>query len=145
VCSSDLGFIDPGLFTINDGTFVGFSLRSGGGTGAPSNFTDGRRLVFQVAADGWRVTDAGGTRPPLSAPTGTGLRLRFILTGPGPDAYSLLVIDNATGATNTITGTLSPAPPGPINNICLFNYNAGASPSNDVYFNSLRLSGISPP
>ena len=71
--------------------------------------------------------------------TGTGLRLVFTLTT--TNTYTLRVINNASGATNTISGTLGGTAGSTIDSIALFNFNAGASPDHDCFFNSLKISG----
>ena len=61
--------------------------------------------------------------------TGTGLRLVFTLTT--TNTYTLRVINNASGATNTVSGTLGGTAGSTIDSIALFNFNAGASPDHD--------------
>lgn len=73
--------------------------------------------------------------------TGTGLHLVFQLTG--TNAYNLLIIDNATGATTFTSGTVT----GALNSVALFNNNAGDGesaanlPNYYSYFNTIRISG----
>jgi hypothetical protein len=69
--------------------------------------------------------------------TGTGLRLTFTLTG--TNTYTLLTVDNASGATNTFSGTLKGS--GTVDSIALYNRNAGSGNANNVLFNSLQITG----
>ena len=55
----------------------------------------------------------------------------------GTNTYALLTIDNASGATNTWSGTL--AGTGTVDSLAVYNRNAGSSPGHDAYFNSLQI------
>jgi hypothetical protein len=136
----DTGYIDAG-------GSVGFALRHGNATNSPNDYTNSARFVFEYVggdpANSYKVVDVGGQRN-IGVPfTGTGLRLVFQLVPaqhePAPTGYSLLVIDNATGATNAnISGYLGSDS---IDSIALFNHNAGSGPSHDFFFNSLQIIG----
>lgn len=130
--------MDNGL--IDAGQSDGFTLRSGGCSNDPSCYNVGERFEFLIIGGGsdYQVIDAGGQHDLGVAFTGTGLHLVFTLTG--TDAYTLLTIDNATSATNTWSGTLAGS--GTLDNIALYNRNAGSGSANDCYFNSLQI--ISP-
>lgn len=125
---------------IQAGAKVGFTLRTGNATGSAADYNTGARFEFQYTGndptDSYKVIDAAGTRN-IGVPfTGKGLRLAFTLTG--TDTYTLLVTDNATGTSTTITGTL--AGTGTLDSLALFNRNAGLGAAYDVFFNSLRVS-----
>jgi hypothetical protein len=126
---------------IDAGGSVGFVLRNGDALNGPNDYIVGARFEFLYtgfdATNSYKVLDAGGQRN-IGVPfTGTGLRLVFTLNT--ANTYTLLTIDNATGTTNTVTGTLSGS--GPIESLALFNSNAGTGPSHDVFFNSLQVIG----
>jgi hypothetical protein len=81
--------------------------------------------------------DAGGLRNIGLPFTGTGLSLVFTLNT--ADTYMLLAIDNITGTTNMVTGTLAGS--GTIAGLTLFNRNAGSNPDHYAFFNSLQIIG----
>jgi fibronectin-binding autotransporter adhesin len=127
---------------INTGNSVGFILRNGNATNATTDAGTGARFQFQYigndASNSYKVVDSSGQQNIGMPFTGTGLRLKFTLTG--ANTYTLVTTDNATGAINTFSGTLSGS--GSINSIALFNRNAGSGPNFDAYFNSLQLTGL---
>jgi hypothetical protein len=72
----------------------------------------------------------------------SGLHLTFTLGT--NDSYTLTLLTYGTGAINTITGTLGGTPGGALNSIALFNNDAGATSSHNVFFNSLVVTYSSP-
>ncbi len=130
--------MDNGL--IDAGQPVGFTIRNGNATTGPANYNTGARFEFSFVGPSptgnYKVMDAAGSRDTGVPYTGTGVRLAFTLTG--ADTYSLLITDNATGATTTITGTLAGS--GSLDSFALYNRNAGVGSLRDVFFNALRVS-----
>ncbi len=56
------------------------------------------------------------------------------------DAYTLTIIDNASGTTNaTMSGTLTGTSGSSVDSISLFDINAGANTPYNLYFNSLSI------
>jgi hypothetical protein len=130
----DNGYIDAS-------NSVGVVLRNGNATNSPADYTAGVRLEFlYIGADvsnSYKVVDSGGVQN-IGVPwTSTGLRLLFTLNT--TNTYTLLTIDNASGATNTFTGTLTGS--GTVDSIALFNNNAGANADHSAYFNTLETAG----
>jgi hypothetical protein len=129
----DTGFIDAS-------SSVGFALCNGNASGSPAAYTNGARFIFeyigQGAVNSYKVVDAGGLHNIGVGFTGAGLHLVFQLTA--TNTYTLLTIDNASGATNTFSGTLVGDP---LQSVALFDNNAGSGPDHDTYFNSLQLTG----
>ncbi len=130
--SMDNGYIDTGASD-------GFVLRNGNATSSPSDYNVGARFEFFFIGGGadYQVVDLTGVHDIGTGWTGTGKRLVFTLTG--TDTYTLLTIDNASGATNTFSGTLTGS--GTVNSIALFNRNAGSTSDRDAFFNSLQIIG----
>jgi hypothetical protein len=126
---------------VNASGTVGFVLRNGNFTGGPTNYTTGARLQFLYvgfdSSNSYKVVDSGGQHN-LGVPlTLTGLHLLFTLNT--TNTYTLLTIDNASGNTNsTFSGTLGGTSGSTVDSIALFNNNAGAGSSNNVYFNTLQ-------
>jgi len=129
---------------INTGFSDGFVLRNGNVTGSYSNYNTGVRFEFLYlggdSSNSYKVVDAAGLYN-IGVPfTGTGLHLIFMLNT--ADTYTLLVINNANGATNaTVNGTLSGATGSTLDSIALYNRNAGSGSSADAFFNSLQIIG----
>jgi hypothetical protein len=128
--SMDNGYIDTG-------TAVGFALRNGDATDGPFDYNTGSRFecFFLGGGNDYLTVDASGVQDTGIFFTPTGLRFVFTLTT--ADKYSLQMIDNSSGATNSFSGTLG----GAINSIALYNRNAGSSPYNDCFFNSFKITG----
>ena len=120
----DTGFVNPGAS-------VGVQLRTAGGA---------NRFAFTFVGGGatYLVTDSGvqTTTVPF---TDDGLNLSFTLTG--ADTYSFTVDSNDQTAptSQTLTGTL--AGTGGIDQVRVFNTNAGNLGANDLFFNSLAVTG----
>jgi hypothetical protein len=133
--SMDNGYIDSG------GPYVGFVLRNGNATDGPFDYVTGWRFqfVFFGGGDDYQLYDGSGQQDSGIFFTDTGLQFAFTLTT--ADTYSLQVIDNASNTTNSFSGTLNGTPGSGINSIALFNFDAGASPSGDCFFNSFKVSG----
>ena len=133
--SMDNGYIDGG------GPYVGFVLRNGNSTDGPFDYTTGWRFQFVFFGGGsdYQLYDGSGQQDSGIFFTDTGLRFVFTLTS--PDTYSLQVIDNASNTTNSFTGTLNGTAGSGINSIALFNFDAGASPYGDCFFNSFKVIG----
>ena len=129
---------------VNASGTVGFVLRNGNFTSSPTNYTTGARLQFLYigndSSNSYKVVDSGGQHN-LGVPfTSTGLHLVFTLNN--TNTYTLVTIDNASGATNsTLSGTLAGTLGSTVDSIALFNNNAGAGSGNNVYFNSLQTVG----
>jgi hypothetical protein len=122
---------------IDSGQSVGFVLRNGNASSAPGDYNVGARFefLFLGGTASYAVVDSTGYRP-LGVPwTPTGLHLVFTLNT--ADTYTLQTIDNASGATNTITGTLTGI--GSLDSLALYNRNAGSGSDHDAYFNSLQI------
>ncbi|MGO9527723.1 MAG: TIM-barrel domain-containing protein [Verrucomicrobiia bacterium] len=121
---------------------VGFALRHGNATAGPANYNTGARLQFYFVggANDYTVVDSGGAHNTGVGFTGTGLQLAVSLGT--NDAYTLTIIDNASGNTNaTVSGTLAGTAGSSIDSIALFNNNAGNGPNYDLFFNSLEVIG----
>ncbi len=132
--SMDNGYIDSGRY-------VGFVLRSGDATDGPFDYDTGARLQFIFFGGGndYQIYDNAGQQDSGIFFTDTGLRFVFTLTA--ADTYSLQVINNSSGTTNSYNGTLSGTAGSGINSIAIFNFSAGTSPNNDCFFNSLKITG----
>ncbi len=132
--SMDNGYID-------NGSYIGFVLRNGNSTDGPFDYTTGWRFQFVFFGGGsdYQIYDNSGQSDSGIFFTDTGLRFVFTLTT--ADTYSLQVIDNNSGATNSFTGTLNGTPGSGINSIAVFNFNAGSSPAGDCFFNSFKITG----
>jgi hypothetical protein len=121
---------------------VGFALRNGDSSSSVNSETNGMRFLFEYvgssSSNSYQVVDNNG-RYPIGVPfTDTGLNLLFTLTS--ADTYTLLVINNASGATNaTVNGTLAGIAGGALNSIALFNNSAGAGSAYNLFFNSLQI------
>jgi subtilase family serine protease len=133
--SMDNGYINSG------GPYVGFVLRTGNATGGPFDYVTGWRFqfVFFGGSSDYQLYDGSGQQDSGIFFTDTGLRFVFTLTT--ADTYALQVIDNASNTTNSFSGTLNGTSGSGINSIALFNFNAGASPSGDCFFNSFKVTG----
>ena len=96
----DNGYINGG------GPYVGFVLRNGNATDGPSDYVTGGRFqfVFFGGQSDYQIYDNAGQSGQRHFLHPTGLRFVFTLTT--ADTYSLQVIDNNTGATNSFSGTL---------------------------------------
>jgi hypothetical protein len=129
----DNGYVDGGQTD-------GFVLRNGNASSSPFDYNVGARFefLFLGGTNNYAVVDNAGLQYTSVGFTGTGLRLKFTLTG--ANAYSLQIIDNATSATNTVTGTMNGS--GSLDSIAIYNRNAGAGSNADAFFNSLQI--ISP-
>ncbi len=126
----------------NQTNLVGFALRHGNATAATANYNTGARLQFYFVggATDYTVADSSGARDTGVAFTGTGLQL--VVSLGASDAYTLTIIDNASGNTKaTVTGTLAGTPASSIDSIALFNNNAGTGPNYDLFFNSPEITG----
>jgi glycosidase/PKD repeat protein len=126
------------------GSAVGFTLRNGDATNSPADYTTGARLQFYLAggSTGYTVADAAGAYDSGVPLTYTGLHLIF---SPGTnDSYTLTIITDGSGSTNTISGTLGGTPSGTLDSIALFNDNAGPGASHNVFFNSLSVANFTP-
>lgn len=129
----DNGYINGG------GPYVGFVLRNGDAAGGPFDYVTGWRFqfVFFGGSSDYQLYDNSGQQDSGIFFTDTGLRFAFTLKT--ADTYCFQVIQN--GVTNCFNGTLNGTPGSPINSIALFNFNAGASPENDCFFNSFKVTG----
>jgi hypothetical protein len=129
---------------INTGYSDGFVLRNSTASGSPTNYNTGARFEFLYlggdSSNSYKVEDAAGLYN-IGVPfTGTGLHLVFTLNT--ADTYTLLVVNNASGATNaTVNGTLSGTAGSAIESIALYNRNAGSGSTADAFFNSLQIIG----
>ncbi len=131
----DNGFIDSG-------NADGFVLRSGNANAGYTNYNTNARFEFLYigasASNSYQVVDSSGRYYIGVGFTGTGLHLVFTLGS--NDTYSLTVIDNASSATDTVVnGTLQAASPDTIDSIAVYDHNAGATSTNDCFFNSLKV------
>jgi hypothetical protein len=133
--SMDNGYINSG------GPYVGFVLRNGNVTTTPTDYVTGWRFqfVFFGGSSDYQIYDNAGQSDSGIFFTPTGLRFVFTLTT--TNTYSLQVIDNNTGATNSFSGTLNGTPGSTVNSIALFNFGAGTSPASDCFFNSFKITG----
>jgi hypothetical protein len=125
---------------INTGGIDGFTLRHGNVTGSTTNYAAGARLQYYFVGGGsdYTVVDSGGARSTGVGFTGTGQHLVFALGT--NDAYTLTIIDNASGTTNaTMSGTLAGTSGSSVDSISLFDINAGANTPYNLYFNSLNV------
>jgi GH15 family glucan-1,4-alpha-glucosidase len=128
----DNGFIDAG-------DADGFVLRNGNAASGPGDYNTGSRFEFLYlggdSSNSYKVVDSGGLQN-IGVPfTGTGLRLVFTLTG--TNTYSLTTIDNASGATNTFSGTLAGS--GTLDSLAIYNRNSGSGADHDAFLNSLQI------
>ena len=126
------------------GSAVGFSLRNGDATNSPTDYATGARLQFYLAGNStdYTIVDAGGAFDSGVPLTYAGVRLIFTLGT--NDNYTLAIITNGSGSTNTISGTLGGTPSSTLDSIALFNNNAGAGASHNVFFNSLSVANFTP-
>jgi hypothetical protein len=128
----DNGYVDTG-------DSDGFVLRNGNVTGSYTNYNTGARFEFLYlggdSSNSYKVVDAGGLQNVGVPFTGTGLLLTFTLTG--TNTYTLLAVNNATGATNTFNGTLGGS--NTVDSIALYNRNAGSGSPYNAFFNSLQI------
>jgi hypothetical protein len=125
---------------INTGGIDGFALRNGNATGSAINYNAGARLqyYFLGGTNDYAVVDSSGAHDTGVGFTGTGQHLVFALGT--SDAYTLTIIDNASGNTNaTLSGTLGGTSGSSLNSISLFNINAGVNTPYNLYFNSLSI------
>jgi hypothetical protein len=125
---------------IDTGGIDGFALRHGNVTGSTANYNAGARLqyYFVGGASDYTVVDASGTNVTTVSYTGTGQHLMFALGT--NDAYTLTVIDNASGNTNaTLSGTLGGTSGSSLDSISFYNINAGANNPYNLFFNSLSI------
>jgi hypothetical protein len=122
---------------INTGNSVGFVLRNGNTSGSVAEYLTGARFQFYfVGGDStYTIWDNAGAQDTDIPYAGTGQHLEFTLTS--ADTYTLVVSDNATGATSTFSGTLAGS--GSLDSIALFNNNAGSGSSFDAFFNSVEI------
>lgn len=127
--------VDNGF--INTGSSVGFVLRNGNASSSTADLTTGARFQFYfVGGDAtYTISDSAGAQDSGIPYTGTGLHLELTLIS--TDTYTLVVTDNATGATSIFEGTLAGS--GTLNSVALFNNNAGSGPSFDAFFNALEV------
>ncbi len=128
---------------ISGSSTVGFVLRTGNASSSPSDYNNGARFEFKYigsdSVDSYKVVDNGGQQN-IGVPfTGTGLRLKFTLTG--TNAYTLATINNASGATNIFSGTLGGTVNGTVDSLAIYNLNAGTGSDYDAFFNSLQVVG----
>ncbi|HXI83612.1 MAG TPA: alpha-amylase family glycosyl hydrolase [Verrucomicrobiae bacterium] len=135
--------MDNGLNDV-DGSAVGFTLRNGDATNTPTDYTTGARLQFYLAggSSDYTVVDATGTYDSGVPLTYTGMHLIFSL-GTNDD-YTLAVVTGGSSSTNTISGTQGGAPNSTLDSIALFNDDAGAGASHNVFFNSLSVANFTP-
>jgi alpha-amylase len=133
--------MDNGL---NDtaGSAVGFTLRNGDTTNSPSDYTTGARLQFYLAGGSadYTVVDTAGAYDSGVPLTYTGMHLIFTLGT--NDSYTLAIITNGSGSTNTVNGTLGGTSSSTLDSIALFNHNAGSGASHNVFFNSLSVANF---
>ena len=119
-------------------------MRNGNATNDPSAYNTNARFEFLYiggdSSNSYKVVDAAGLYN-IGVPfTGTGLHLTFTLNT--VDTYTLVVIDNASGATAAVVnGTLGGTAGSTLDSLALFNRNAGNTSVNDAFFNSLQVIG----
>jgi len=135
--SLDTGNIDP-TFT------CGFALRNGSSQRFEIDSTRNARFQFLYNSsdptNSYKVVDAAGQYN-IGVPfTDTGLRLVFTLNS--VDTYTLLVIDNASGATNaTVNGTLATATGSTLDSFAIFNNHNTTAQRDTLFINSLSVTG----
>jgi uncharacterized repeat protein (TIGR03803 family) len=134
--SMDNGYID-------NGQSDGFVLRTGNASSTPIDYNVGSRFEFFYLGfdptDSYKVVDSSGVHNIGTGFTGTGKRLVFTLNT--ADTYTLLTIDNATGTTNSFSGTLAGSAGSPVDSIAMYNRNAGNGTNYYAFFNSLQITG----
>jgi phosphatidylinositol-3-phosphatase len=127
---------------INTGFSDGFVLRNGNATNNPAAYNTAARFEFLYlggdSSNSYKVVDEAGLYN-IGVPfTGTGVHLTFTLNT--ADTYTLLVVDNASGATNaTVIGTLSGTTGSTVDSIAVYNRNAGSGSTANAFFNSLQI------
>jgi hypothetical protein len=133
----DNGYVDSN----NGSSYVGFVLRNGDATDGPLDYETGARFEFLFIGgySDYYILDDSGYEDTGIYFTDTGLQLVFTLTT--TNTYSLQVIVNGSGSTNSYNGTLSGTAGSGINSIAVYNFDAGASPANDCFFNSFKITG----
>jgi len=118
--SMDNGYLDPGAGT-------GVALQNSDGVTLWELFFNGGDTNYSITGGS---TDVGWT--------GAGLDVSFTLTGP---TNYLVRITPYGGTTRTNTGALNAAADSSIRLFRAWNFNAGAGPDYNFYFNNLVLSG----
>jgi parallel beta-helix repeat protein len=119
-------FMDNG--DVQAGGKVGFALQNSSGQDL---------LEVYFVGDGTQYIVHGST--PISSSSSVSFTregVRVVITLTTASTYQATLTRLVDGAGDTVSGTLRNNP-GPISRLRLFNINAGASPSNDVFFNRI--------
>jgi hypothetical protein len=119
---------------IQSGGVVGFGLQTSGEVNRFEFYYVGGDSV-----DSYKVNASGGQSnlSPTVGFTGNGLLLEFTLTG--TDAYSLAVKNTGGTTLSTKTGTLGGTAGTGIEQVRLFNFNAGSGVNDNAFYNSLAI------
>jgi parallel beta-helix repeat protein len=117
-------FMDTG--DVQAGSKVGFALQNSAGQDLLEVYFVGGDTQYTVH----------GNTPISSGVSFTREGVRVVITLTTASTYQARLTRLVNGASSTVSGTLR-ANPGPISRLRLFNINAGASPSNDVFFNRI--------
>jgi parallel beta-helix repeat protein len=118
-------FMDNG--DVQAGGKVGFALQNSSGQDL---------LEVYFVGDDTQYIVHGSTPISSSSVSFTREGVRVVITLTTASTYQATLTRLVDGAGDTVSGTLRNNP-GPISRLRLFNINAGASPSNDVFFNRI--------
>ena len=122
---------------INNGSAVGFTLRTGTAAGTYNDVGTGQRFAFYFVGGGtnYLIDDGTGT----AASTGVGYTsggLTVLFTLVSADTYSLQITPNG-GGTTAFTRQLAGTAGAGLDSFAMFNSNAGTGDASNAYFNSI--------
>jgi hypothetical protein len=120
--------IDMDNGNVQSGGTVGFALRTASGE-------DRFELFFVGGESYYKVRDNAGSQVTSIPFTTEGLHVEVTLTA--MDSYSVTILRKFNGQTDTLTGTLAGTAGSAINNLRLFNYDAGDGSDKDAFFNNI--------
>lgn len=116
---------------VQSGGTVGFGLQNS----SDENLFE---FFFVGGATQYTVNDGNGASPVSQDFTTQGLKLYFVLTG--IDSYQLTIVDLNANDVTVYDGTLfNPSGGQTVSQVRLFNANAGAGSTHNLYFNSLSV------
>jgi parallel beta-helix repeat protein len=111
-------------------------VQAGGKVGFALQNSAGQDLLEVYFVGGDTQYTVHGNTPISSGVSFTREGVQVVITLTTASTYQARLTRLVNGASSTVSGTLR-ANPGPISRLRLFNINAGASPSNDVFFNRI--------
>lgn len=116
---------------LNTGGKVGFRLRNGGGAENRLSFS------FTGGEDFYKITDSQGERSTSLSFTDEGLE--FSMTLLSSDHYIAAIKRLVDGSSYSTTGTLAGTSGLHVDEVVLFNENAGSEYQRDAFFNSIAI------